>query len=388
MQSDWVRHFNSLRARMRRDSRYQELHIPEELPVPAAAAAAAAATAEATEEPSDDSPRRRCYSGAQDKEAERATLEELRCPICFEVPWTGPVWSCSRGHTFCNTCKLAGDVKKCPKCRDENVNNRCLFAETVISSAFEDSIVLCRHLSCSFADVPKKVLEHEIECMQKPVSCAGYRKRAKCNWRGSLPHLTNHLEKSKCFEILYAQTTAKDLEKGCGKGDYFYSGLATNSQDYRGVFQLHSVVNFRPVALITPPADDVAGIYDFKFFHYLTIYRSACGKWYFQMKSYLSRRQLAGQKFRLIISPPHGEDSPTPAGPYFLQEGYLNPHGEKTHAIISSGNYLSLSDYQITKLAKGKNTKGGFFDPYKIPFEEPLFRYRIELFKEKSAEDL
>jgi len=41
--------------------------------------------------------------------------DELKCPICFEVP-EKEIYQCLNGHTVCDSC--CTDLKLCPQCRE------------------------------------------------------------------------------------------------------------------------------------------------------------------------------------------------------------------------------------------------------------------------------
>jgi hypothetical protein len=61
-------------------------------------------------------------------------LEEwVRCPVCLEVPTTGPVYSCSAGHCVCSGC-YKGHNSDRPMCRTKMHKNISLLAATVIEN--------------------------------------------------------------------------------------------------------------------------------------------------------------------------------------------------------------------------------------------------------------
>ena len=46
-----------------------------------------------------------------------AVLEErLECPVCLDIPTTGPIYTCSNGHCICSAC-YQGKASNCPVCR-------------------------------------------------------------------------------------------------------------------------------------------------------------------------------------------------------------------------------------------------------------------------------
>ena len=56
--------------------------------------------------------------------------EQLECPVCMEVPTSGPVHVCTNGHFVCATCKRA----ECPTCRIKMYRANSLLAVTVIEN--------------------------------------------------------------------------------------------------------------------------------------------------------------------------------------------------------------------------------------------------------------
>ena len=55
--------------------------------------------------------------------------KSLECPVCWEIPKTGPLYQCENGHFLCSACN--GKVNLCPVCRVNlpKVRIRNLFAE-------------------------------------------------------------------------------------------------------------------------------------------------------------------------------------------------------------------------------------------------------------------
>ena len=71
--------------------------------------------------------------------------KSLECPVCWEIPKTGPLYQCENGHFLCSACN--GKVNLCPVCRVNlpKVRIRNLF--------FLNSF--CTTLSISAITVPK-----------------------------------------------------------------------------------------------------------------------------------------------------------------------------------------------------------------------------------------
>jgi len=96
---------------------------------------------------------------------------------------------CSNGHTLCSGCKPRVH-NRCPTCRHELGNIRCLALEKVAASLE----VPCKYQSfgCSGIYPYYSKLKHESQCQFRPYSCpyAG----SECTVAGDIPYLVNHLK--------------------------------------------------------------------------------------------------------------------------------------------------------------------------------------------------
>ena len=50
--------------------------------------------------------------------------DQVECPVCLEVPTSGPVHVCPNGHFVCSKCKGAN----CPTCRSRMGSGKSLLA--------------------------------------------------------------------------------------------------------------------------------------------------------------------------------------------------------------------------------------------------------------------
>lgn len=113
--------------------------------------------------------------------------ELLDCPICSNSMYP-PIHQCPNGHTICSSCKLRVH-NRCPTCRHELGNIRCLALEKVAESLE----LPCRYqkLGCHDIFPYYSKLKHEQQCMFRPYSCpyAG----SECSVTGDIPALVTHL---------------------------------------------------------------------------------------------------------------------------------------------------------------------------------------------------
>ena len=86
--------------------------------------------------------------------------ENLECPVCLEIPRSGPVFVCPNGHFVCKKCKTGS----CPTCRGEMGNGKSLLAITVIENIdHKCKFVECEELfPLDKLDAHKKIGQHRI----------------------------------------------------------------------------------------------------------------------------------------------------------------------------------------------------------------------------------
>lgn len=100
-----------------------------------------------------------------------------------------PLLQCSNGHTLCSGCKPRVH-NRCPTCRHELGNIRCLALEKVAASLE----LPCKYQSFGCIGIIPyySKLKHESECSFRPYNCpyAG----SECTVIGDIPYLVAHLK--------------------------------------------------------------------------------------------------------------------------------------------------------------------------------------------------
>jgi len=164
----------------------------------------------------------------------RKSLEDLlkthvECPVCFEVPRTGPIYACPNGHHVCKNCKK----ESCPICREVMGNNKSLLAVEVI----ENVLHKCKFVKCEDVfPLGKELTEHERICKHRKVSCP----RSDCDKEFPLSDLLEHLgNKTCCFDTVpcvvdEATVTSKTFNAGRIAGLKDQIGWKLNSFIYKG----------------------------------------------------------------------------------------------------------------------------------------------------------
>ena len=164
----------------------------------------------------------------EDLEADLSKI--LECPVCFSVPRSGPVPSCSSGHIVCPTCRQ--NLTECPMCRrpltDDNFNSLA----TVL---IEKSKHKCKYSGCEETDVLKQLENHEKRCPERIIICPHLNCREKVKFKNYSQHSLNGTSygngnKKLCtsqalVDTKEYRTNALDIEKHCFKMNVSYCKL-------------------------------------------------------------------------------------------------------------------------------------------------------------------
>ena len=91
--------------------------------------------------------------------------EDLKCPVCVDVPVSLPIFQCFNGHIMCNSC--FPKLESCPVCRvDLILPIRALTAENIWRKMLQE----CKHKGCNQQIQLRYIEEHENTCDMRP-SC-------------------------------------------------------------------------------------------------------------------------------------------------------------------------------------------------------------------------
>jgi len=112
--------------------------------------------------------------------------EHLECPVCLEIPRSGPVFVCPNGHFVCKKCKRG----LCPTCRADMGDGKSLLAVAVIENIEHK----CKFVECEALFAKDKLDAHEKICKHRIVKCP----HSKCEVEIALSKLVEHLGEKTC----------------------------------------------------------------------------------------------------------------------------------------------------------------------------------------------
>jgi len=119
----------------------------------------------------------------------RKLKENIECPVCLDIPRSGPVFACPNGHFVCKKCKAGS----CATCRVEMGNGKSLLAVTVIENIEHK----CKFVECEELFPMEKLDDHEKICQHRTVKCPNI----LCKVEVALSKLLEHLlVKTSCCD--------------------------------------------------------------------------------------------------------------------------------------------------------------------------------------------
>jgi len=132
--------------------------------------------------------------------------DKIECPVCLEIPRTGPAHVCSNGHFVCKKCR--GDT--CPTCRCPMGNGKSLLAVTVMENIDHK----CKFSDCEEVFSVDTVDDHEKICEHRTVLCPN----ESCSDAIPLSKMLDHLGQRTCSSD--SEPTVIDQETGKGRANF------------------------------------------------------------------------------------------------------------------------------------------------------------------------
>ena len=116
-----------------------------------------------------------------------ALLRDLECPLCMEymVP---PIRLCMNGHNICSKCR--GRVQRCPTCRTEFTETRCLALEDIARR--QKYPCANRQSGCLELFSIEHIAEHHAVCVYGKIKCP-YHFIKICSWNGLKSEFKQHV---------------------------------------------------------------------------------------------------------------------------------------------------------------------------------------------------
>ena len=119
--------------------------------------------------------------------------ERVRCPVCLEVPTSGPMYSCANGHLVCAPC-YQGSSSDCSLCRTRMNKTVSLLATTVIENIEHK----CKFETdgCEEKTPLAGIEEHRKTCSLRPVDCPSHLCKEKVPFEHVVAHILNNCKHS------------------------------------------------------------------------------------------------------------------------------------------------------------------------------------------------
>ena len=106
----------------------------------------------------------------EELKAEKKKIDDMKkqieCPVCHEVPRTGPIFACPNGHLVCEKCKR----ESCPTCRAVMGDYRSLLTVAVIERILHD----CKNDECDDMFPHHEIEHHEKNCKHRVVAACPF----------------------------------------------------------------------------------------------------------------------------------------------------------------------------------------------------------------------
>ena len=139
-------------------------------------------------------------SGGDLNQMSQSLFDQLKCVACEGLLKPGKTrwYRCLNHHWICQDCKSVGYKQLCfdPECREHLSRDHCPLTEELLKA---DSLLFkCTSPGCQEILKEKAMIEHEIECILKNVSCP----RFLCEDKVPIHELLNHMKTKPCFKDL------------------------------------------------------------------------------------------------------------------------------------------------------------------------------------------
>jgi len=254
--------------------------------------------------------------------------DKVECPVCLEMPRSGPVSVCPNGHVVCDTCKR----NSCPSCRSAMGTGKCLLAGTIIENVDHK----CKFLDCDEAFALEDIEDHEVSCPHRTVNCPD----VVCPVKVPLSKLVDHLINSEiCSICTFPDETFGNWNRGNG-----YSSLS--GFDY----------GRWPMDIYSYSGESVA-VFPYK----------SRGQYYFVIVMFASETECAKYKFELIVHPTRQVRDLDSEDTVKFQGSPLSIDLKKEDL-----NIFSASEQSMSSIMKKSSDKSRFWLSFKITKKEDI----------------
>jgi len=117
----------------------------------------------------------------------RELEDRVKCPVCLDMPSSGPIFTCPRGHCICKSC-YQGVNSSCPVCRTKMPTKATsLLALTVIEQI--DHRCKNQAWGCPAMLALSQLERHRVNCNYRLVACPAYNCKKKISYSGVREHI-------------------------------------------------------------------------------------------------------------------------------------------------------------------------------------------------------
>ena len=254
--------------------------------------------------------------------------DRIECPVCLDVPRSGPVPVCPNGHIVCLKCKR----DSCPSCRIVIGDGKSLLALVVLEGIEHK----CIFEDCSEIVALEDIEKHEKVCPHRSVECPD----EICSQKVPLSKLVDHLINSeKCCYTTIAPRVAK---KGWNRINYTIRNVAKKSPGW----SVH-VYSF---------SDEILAIYPMR----------SNGQFYFVIVMFASEKVCSKYNFEMYFHE-HGSEALESEVSVKFRGSPFSIDAKKTDL-----NMYGTSERLMTELLKKSVDENAFSLSFKISKKEKI----------------
>ena len=277
----------------------------------------------------------------------------LECPVCMDLPRTGPIYGCRNGHHTCQKCSKP--LQNCPVCRDPDIKCRQLMVENVLKTILKDTKIKCKHQHCQVEGMLEHITEHEYLCVAREINCP-MSFRGNCQFRGHLRDFLRHIRDKKCCQmLLFPEWKREAMDEPFEKCSVFQSHVGDNKTGSSILDTNNNMETLWKPTLLLSKKILTAGM------ACIFIARKSDGTWSLLIQVLVAKEVIKYWTVTIEVS-----DFKNPDAPVFTFKGKPISQELSPKEAFETGHIMILKDNQIKPFVKSDTNH--LFD-YKIRFD-------------------